>query len=337
MKCINKTRFLVIGCLTAAGILLAGFKTEENTPVTEYETANYNQSIYEGTLYTQEADLCVAEDDVSSELYSGDTNVHAAALFDLSRENVLYSYSAHEQIYPASVTKIMTALLALEEGNPDDSITISSQSAASSFPSDAQVCGLVEGEIWTLNDLLNALLLYSGNDAATAIAEYVAGSEEAFVNMMNAKAGELMASNTHFTNPHGLHDDEHYTTAYDLYLIFNECIKDERFTEIIQRDSYTAHYTKADGTQGEAVFEPTNYYSRGLVDEPGNVSIIGGKTGTTGEAGCCLILMEQDEQNNPYISVVMGAPDKTALYADMTALIQAIPDDVSQYQDSSVQ
>ena len=82
--------------------------------------------------------------------------------------------------------------------------------------------------------------MYSGNDAATAIAEYVGGSEEAFVNMMNRRAQELMANGTHFMNPHGLHDDNHYTTAYDLYLIFNECIKHEDFVNIIQSEAYTA-------------------------------------------------------------------------------------------------
>ena len=95
--------------------------------------------------------------------------------------------------------------------------------------------------------------MYSGNDAATAIAEYVGGSEEAFVNMMNRRAQELMANGTHFMNPHGLHDDNHYTTAYDLYLIFNECIKHEDFVNIIQSEAYTAYYTDVDGNSQEVV------------------------------------------------------------------------------------
>ena len=141
----------------------------------------------------------------------------------------------------------MTALLAIENANLDDQVTISGNADASSFSADAQVCGLAKGEVWTLRDLLGALLLYSGNDAATAIAEYVGGSEEAFVNMMNRRAQELMANGTHFMNPHGLHDDNHYTTAYDLYLIFNECIKHEDLVNIIQSEAYTAYYTDVDG------------------------------------------------------------------------------------------
>ena len=322
MRCTSKGRLCLIGCMAFAFLYLSGCSGEPKAPVTEFEKAHYNTELYESTLYAEE--LCVAETDVALEGYEGDTALHASSLFDLENKNVLYSWQSHERLYPASTTKIMTALLALENGNLEDTVTISKTAAAASFPSDAQVCGLREGEVWTLEDLLNALLLYSGNDAASAIAEHIAGTEESFVNMMNSRARELMANNTHFTNPHGLHDDEHYTTAYDLYLIFNECIKNEHFVEIISSDSYTAVYTAADGSQQEMTFTPTNLYAKGVVEEPDNVTIVGGKTGTTDEAGCCLILLVRDSQNRPYISIVMGAPDKSTLYEDMTSLIEKI-------------
>lgn len=324
MKCTNRTKVAIIGVMAMTGIVLSGFEKKPETPITEYEVEKYNANLYEGSFYAEE--LCVAQEDVPAESYTGDTNVHSAALFDVSGKTVLYSYLSHEKIYPASVTKIMTALIALENGNMEDQVTVGVNAAASSFPADAQLCGLQEGEVWTLGDLVNALMLYSGNDAGTAIAEHIAGSEAEFVDMMNRRAKEIMANNTHFSNAHGLHEDDHYTTAYDLYLIFNECIKDERFVNIIQQESYTASYIGADGTAKEAVFAPTNLYAKGEVEKPGNVTIVGGKTGTTGEAGSCLILLEKDAQNNSYISIVMGAPDKPALYADMTALIQTIPD-----------
>ena len=322
MRCTSKGRLCLIGCMAFAFLYLSGCSGEPKALVTEFEKAHYNTELYESTLYAEE--LCVAETDVALEGYEGDTALHASSLFDLENKNVLYSWQSHERLYPASTTKIMTALLALENGNLEDTVTISKTAAAASFPSDAQVCGLREGEVWTLEDLLNALLLYSGNDAASAIAEHIAGTEESFVNMMNSRARELMANNTHFTNPHGLHDDEHYTTAYDLYLIFNECIKNEQFVEIISSDSYTAVYTAADGSQQEMTFTPTNLYAKGVVEEPDNVTIVGGKTGTTDEAGCCLILLVRDSQNRPYISIVMGAPDKSTLYEDMTSLIEKI-------------
>lgn len=328
MKCINKVRFLVSLLLLTVCILLSGCREEEPKAllVTEFEKENYNRNLYEGNLFAEE--LCVSQEDISLSEYDEDTGLHAAALYSLADHTVFYSFQAHERLYPASVTKIMTALLALEKGNPEDQVTISAHAAAAAFPYDAQVCGLVEGQVWSLNDLVNALLLYSGNDTATAIAEHISGSEEAFVSLMNRRARELMANNTHFMNPHGLHDDAHYTTAYDIYLIFRECIKDERFVQIIGNDSYLASYIEPDGSQGSAEFYPTNYYAKGLATRPENVTIVGGKTGTTGEAGNCLVLLEKDENDHSYISIVMGASDKTVLYADMTSLILAIPESV---------
>ena len=141
---------------------------------------------------------------------------------------------------------------------------------------------------------------------------------------MNAQAAELMATNSHFVNSNGLHDENHYTTAYDLYLIFNECIKHPEFLEIIRADSYTASYTKADGGTETMEFEPTNYYAAGMAMLPYGASVIGGKTGTTNEAGNCLILLNEDDEQNPYISVIMGAESKELLYQDMTEMINSI-------------
>lgn len=203
MRCISRAKSAALVCVASISLFTGGcIGGKGATPVTAYELKNYNQDLYQGKLYAEE--LCVAQNDVALEGYTEDTELHSAALFDLTGERVLYSYKAHERLYPASTTKIMTALLAIENANLDDQVTISGNADASSFPADAQVCGLAKGEVWTLRDLLGALLLYSGNDAATAIAEYVGGSEEAFVNMMNRRAQELMANGTHFMNPHGL-------------------------------------------------------------------------------------------------------------------------------------
>ena len=184
------------------------------------------------------------------------------------------------------------------------------------------ICDLKEGDQLTLEDLLIGLLLQSGNDTAVAIAEHIGGTEEAFVEMMNQEAARLMATDTHYVTPHGMHDDDHYTTAYDLYLIFNEAIKQEKFLELIQMDSYTAHITHADGTEEEADWEASNLYAKGEAKLPESVTIIGGKTGTTDKAGNCLILLSEDEAGNRYVSVVMGADSKDHLYTDMTTLLE---------------
>lgn len=323
MKCINRQKISVICGILLFTILTCGCSGKNANAVTDYEKKSYDNSLYTGKLYAE--NLCVAENDVALEGYAEDTSVQAAALYAQTDEKVLYSYSAHKKVYPASITKIMTALLALEHGNLNDQVVISANADASSFPTAAQVCGIKKGQTWSLEALLNALLLYSGNDVAVAIAEHIGGTEENFVQMMNERAKELMAWNTHYCNPHGLHEDEHYTTAYDIYLIFQKCIQDERFVNIINQDACTVNYTEANGAASQATFRATNYYARGLADKPDNVTILGGKTGTTDEGGYCLILLEKDAAGKDYISVVMGAREKSVLYQDMTSLIQAIP------------
>jgi D-alanyl-D-alanine carboxypeptidase len=175
-----------------------------------------------------------------------------------------------------------------------------------------------------MEDLLNGLLIYSGNDAAVAIAEHVAGSMDAFAQMMNDEASRLMATNSHFVNSNGLQNEDHYTTVYDLYLIFNECIKYDEFVQIIQSDSYTASIKKADGSTKAVSWNSTNYYKTGKAELPTGATVLGGKTGTTDEAGSCLILLDVDAENHPYISITMGATSKDILYQDMTTIIDQI-------------
>lgn len=322
MRCIDKRWIILL--LVVGSVLLSGCQKEDESAVKAYEAVHYNHAVFTGNLIAEE--LCVSETDVSSENFSCSSNLLSSALFDINGEKVLYSYKMHEKNYPASITKIMTALLALEHGNLEDKVVISGTAAASNFSIYAQVCGLKKGQEWTLEDLLNALLIYSGNDVAVAVAEHIGGTEENFVNMMNQRARELSAVNTHFMNPHGLHDDMHYSTAYDLYLIFNECMKDERFVEIIKRDSYTVEFKNTDGTSEKATYKPTNLYASGSADKPENVTLIGGKTGTTDDMKRCLILLSEDDNKNPFISVVLSATDKSVLYKSMTSLIEEIPE-----------
>jgi D-alanyl-D-alanine carboxypeptidase len=149
---------------------------------------------------------------------------------------------------------------------------------------------------------------------------------DGFAKMMNKEAKKLMATGTHFVNSNGLHNDDHYTTAYDLYLIFNECIKNDDFVKIIKSKSHTAKVTGSSGAVRSITWEPTNFYATGEAEKPDNVTVIGGKTGTTKLAGNCLVLLTEDENNHPYISIVMNADTKPLLYKDMTAIVEAIPE-----------
>jgi len=322
VKCIN--RYKQISVVICFCILLTGCSLiKYDNVVTEYETIAYDKNLYTGDFYA--SDICVATEDVSVEGFVHDDSLYASGLFDLTNAKVAFSNNIHEKVFPASTTKILTALVAMETCDLDEVVTISESAAASSFAYDEQVCRLREGDQLTLRALLNGLLIWSGNDAAVAIAEYVGGSIEEFASMMNNRAAELMATNTHFVTPNGLHDENHYTTAYDLYLIFKECIKHEDFITIVSADSYVADIKGKDGVERQEKWIPTSFYARDLVMEPEGAKVIGGKTGYTGEAGNCLILLNEDENGKYYISIVMGADDKPLLYEDMTEIINLIP------------
>jgi D-alanyl-D-alanine carboxypeptidase (penicillin-binding protein 5/6) len=267
------------------------------------------------------SELCVVSNDVTSDDVDASLS-EAAALFDVDAHEVLYAKNATEKLYPASLTKILTALIALEKGNLDDVITVSQN--AEIKESGAQLCGFKAGDQITLEQALHGLLMYSGNDAGVAIAEYVSGSVEEFAGLMNEKAASLGATNSHFVNPHGLSDENHYTTVYDLYLIFQEAIKYDKFVEIINTDSWTTTYTLSDGSSKEITFKTTNLYLKGDANAPEEITVIGGKTGTTNAAGSCLILLSQNASNEPYISVILKAENRSILYTQMTDILGEI-------------
>lgn len=265
--------------------------------------------------------LCVGEDNVPLDGVE-QLESQNSALFDLDNQKVLYSHNMYEKLYPASMTKIMTALLALEYGNKDQIVTISEHNV--DLESGSQVCGFVAGDQVALGDLINCLLVYSGNDAASAIAETVGQSESHFVEMMNQKAAELGMTGTHFTNPHGLQDENHYTTVYDIYLMLNEAMKNPDFLSIIQMSSYTVKYESYDGSLKTTTLTATDHYLTGEATPPMGVTVLGGKTGTTGEAGNCLALITQNAYGAPFISIVSNAASKELLYEQMNALLNNI-------------
>lgn len=243
-------------------------------------------------------------------------------LFSLSNHKVLYANGIYDKVYPASITKIMTAMLALQSGKLNDTVTITQDNVT--LEDGSQVCGFVAGDQVTLDQLLHCLLVYSGNDAASAIAEYVGGSTENFVQMMNDYAAKLGCTGTHFSNPHGLQDENHYTTPYDIYLMLNEAFTYPEFTEITELPSYTVTYTGSDGTEKSTTLTTTDHYLTGEATAPKDVTILGGKTGTTEVAGNCLAILTQNAYGKTFVSIVMGADTKELLYQEMNSLLQNI-------------
>ena len=240
------------------------------------------------------------------------SNLHAgyALLMDASNRRVLYEKSGYEQVPMASTTKIMTLLIALENGNLEDLVTVSSYAA--SMP-DVQL-NIKKGEQYRLCDLLYSLMLESHNDSAVAIAEHIGGSVEGFAAMMNEKAKELGAYNTNFVTPNGLDAENHYTTAYDLALISSYAIENETFLQIIQTPSYSFH--EQSGGKSFTV----NNKDRFLTSYEGAIGI---KTGFTGKAGYCFVgAVNRDDKR--FVSVVLACgwpPHKTYKWKDTTNLM----------------
>ena len=264
------------------------------------------------------SDLCVTDADVNNEAGNDFTSA-SSGVFDTTTGEVVYADNVFERLYPASTTKIMTALVALKYGNLSDTVTVSAD--ALNLEEGSSVCYLKEGDQLTLEQCLYGLLIKSGNDAANAIAETVSGSSDAFVALTNQEAAALGAVDTHFVNPSGLHDENHYTTAYDLYLIFQEALKNETFRTIIHTDRYLTAYTSAAGERISVTWSTTNQYLTKEADAPKTITVVGGKTGTTLAAGSCLILLSENAAGEQNITVVMKSKDKTTLYTEMTELL----------------
>ena len=245
-------------------------------------------------------------------------------LLNLAEQETIFSQNAFGKSYPASITKLVTAIMALEYGNLNETVTITQEDV--DLEEFSQVCGFMPGDKLSLDQLLHCLLVYSGNDAAMAIAEHIGGTIDHFVDMMNDYAASVGCTGTHFVNPHGLQDENHYSTPYDIYLILKEAVKFPEFAEISQLPSYTVEYYRADGTFVKTLLDATDRYLTGEAALPKNVVILGGKTGFTNEAGNCLALMSQNAYGQPFVSIVMGAPEKDDLYAEMNELLQVIND-----------
>ncbi len=338
MKCINNNkrktlshtkRFLLAKGLPLAIISMLCMSGCGNTPFEMAYEANYDVSSFnvvsrqEKRTATPFANgLCVAVNDITDDESVDMSQAEAAALFALDDQRVLYAKNIHERLYPASLTKVMTAIVALENGQLGQTLTATN--AVNVTESGAVLCGLKSGDTMTLDQALRILLVYSSNDVALLIAENIGGSVEHFIEMMNEKARALGATNTNFTNPNGLPDENHYTTAYDLYLMFNEAIKYDTFNEIIHMSNYQTVFYDAAGKEKEFNKATTNLFLRGDYTAPANVTIIGGKTGTTNAAGNCLMLLSRDENGAPYISVILRAKGSEALYTQMKDLLEEI-------------
>ena len=232
----------------------------------------------------------------------------AALLMDYNTGAVVYAQNEHEELYPASLTKIMTALLtfeAIEDGTltMEQEITANA-SALEGLPSDGSTANIKAGETMSVRNLLYCMMVISANEACNILAEAISGSVPAFVEKMNEKAEELGCENTHFVNANGLHDPQHYTSAWDMYLITRAAMEYEEFMTIADTASYTVPATNM--KEERKLYTTNHLLSNWRVIGYRDTRAHGIKTGSTDDAGYCLVSSAMKGSLH-FVSVILGA------------------------------
>lgn len=332
MKCINSLIKKRISIVLAFGILMAsclGGCGSAKITLSYSELSDKSAFLSAPVKEESEAvhalaeDYCVSATDVAIDGIDAQM-VNGAGLFDLKREQVLFGSRLHEHFYPASITKVLTAYIVLkdiEEGKlalntqvPIGPNTVINESGVAA-------CAFNQGDTVTVEQALYVMMVRSDNGTAVALAELVSGSVEAFAERMNAEASAIGATNSHFVNPNGLHNEEHYSTIYDLYLILAKAMENATFAQIFQTKEYETTVIDKDGVPRMVSCKATNRYARGLASVPEGVLFLGGKTGTTKAAGNCLIIYTVNEAGAPYICVILGAQDQDMIYLKMGEML----------------
>lgn len=306
---------MITGCQGLREIKKISTGIEE--PFRQYYAENRQESGLQVKGMAEDLAVLTREEDKAFNLEMRD---YADLLINDTKNEVITSAHCFKKLYPASTTKIMTALLTLEHANLSDEIVLDHDIIMTE--EGAVISTLTKGDTVTVEQVLRTLLVKSANDCAVILAEHIAGSTEKFAKMMNQKALDLGATGTHFVNANGLHDDDHYTTAYDLYLIFKAAVEYDVFVDIVSMKDNTMTYKNRFGQDISEYMQSTNYYLLNEYPVPEGVVMYGGKTGTTSIAKSCLVLMTENEEGERFFSVVLGAKTKEDLYNSMTHLLE---------------
>lgn len=271
--------------------------------------------------YTDRLDLFAKDYVVCQAINTDDPEFTAPVGFSakLDEPYAKFSKGVFERIHPASTTKIMTALLAIKYGKLDEQVVVPPEAEITEVGT--SLADIKPGQTLTLEQLLYGLMLPSGNDCANAIAVHIGGSIDGFAAMMNEEARSIGANATHYSNPNGLTDEDHYTTAYDLYLILHEAMKYEKFRQIASTKLFTAEFIGSDGLATCKYWTTTNKYLLGERSLPEGYKLVSAKTGTTLAAGNCLVLATENNQGDRFVSIVLAAENKQVLYDNMDYLL----------------
>ncbi len=276
----------------------------EVTPVTtEAPTTSVNSA--SATVPQKTYSFTTAADAVT--IYSEEVISTHALLVDISKNEIVATKGAFERISPASMTKVLTVLVAAEHLTPeqlDDTFTMTLEITDYAYVNDCSSVGFLNEEVVTVRDLLYGTILPSGGDAAVGLAFYIAGSHEAFVELMNKKLEELGLSETaHFTNCVGLYDEEHYCTLYDMAIIMRAAIDNELCKEILSAHTYTTKPT----TQHPEGIIISNWFLRRIEDKETGGEVLCAKTGYVAQSQNCAVSYGIYGEGTPYICVTAGS------------------------------
>lgn len=280
-------------------------QTDGTTATDTTDAAEQQTETTDSTEQPQNQTSSIAEDG-TIQMPTIDVDAKASLLVNAETGQIIHADNENERLYPASCTKIMTALLVLETCSLDDVVTMQEEDFID-VNNGASNAGLKTGEEITIENLLYCLMLPSGNEAANALARTVAGSVDEFVQMMNDRAKELGCVNTHFANPNGLHNDDHYSSAYDLYLIAQQAMQNSTFATVVNT---AQKKLPATNKNDERIIYTTNQLILSSYSSIYYDNCYGIKTGHTSQAGYCLVSYAQ-QSGYTYYSVVLGAEDGT--------------------------
>ena len=234
------------------------------------------------------------------------TSAQSAILMNVDTGAVLYAKNIHKKSFPASTTKILTCLVAMEQGNLDDTVTFSTE-AVFSVPGDGSNMGMDVGEAITMEQCLYGILVGSANEVANAVGEHIAGSIEGFVDLMNEKLEELgLSESAHFTNCVGVYDDDHYCTPYDMAVIMRAALENDLCRQVLSAKTYTTSETE-EHPEGMML---SNWFLRRIEDKDVGDNVKSGKTGYVEESGSCAVSYGESKDGKRYICVTADAQNQ---------------------------
>ena len=318
-----KKRKRIFSLFTAV-ILIAGSLLNPAVVFAEEDGGNSGERDYRAEAEARKGEP-VQSNEIDNWPRGPQVGAEGAIVMEVNTGAILYAKNIDEHLYPASTTKVLTTLVAMEHTQDLNEMVKFSTEAVFGIERGSSNMGMDVGQSITMEQCLYGILVYSANEVCNAVAEHIAGSIDGFVEMMNQTALSLGATHTHFMNAHGLTASGHYTCAYDIYLMLNAAMKYDLFMDIIQRKNYYAEYTDADGDAYAMTWKTTDHYLTAEAAKPSNVVIYGGKTGTTEDAGACLALISKDLYGNPFISVILHSDSKDTLYPEMNQVLSLVP------------